>query len=125
MSALTEGLGPPTPQVGEVTYAKKIQPEELHLDLDAPAALVDRVIRLGRAWTTHNGARLRIWEASVLPGRNDLAPGEIAVDKTSILLGCGRDALELATVQPEGRARMSARAWVNGNRLESGVLLGR
>lgn len=125
VSALTEGLGPATPQVGEVTYAKKIQPNELHLDLAAPVAVVDRVIRLGRAWTTHNGARLRIWEASISPDRQDLAPGEIAVDKTSVHVGCGPGALELVTVQPEGRARMSARDWANGNRLESGVHLGR
>ena len=124
VSALNEGLGPALPQVGEVTYAKKIRPEELHLDLDAPAILVDRVIRLGRAWTTHHGARLRIWEAIVTPHRNDLAPGEVAVDKTSVSVGCGQGALELVTVQPEGRARMSARDWANGNRLESGVRLG-
>jgi methionyl-tRNA formyltransferase len=125
VNALSEGLGVPEPQVGEPTYAKKIQPEELHLDLSEPAILVDRVVRLGRAWTTHDGARLRIWDVTVAPARSDLSPGEIAVDKTSVVVGCGQGALELATVQPEGRARMGARDWANGNRIESGVLLGR
>lgn len=125
VNALSEGLGVPEPQVGEPTYAKKIQPEELHLDLSDSAILVDRVVRLGRAWTTHNGARLRIWDVTVAPARRDLSPGEIAVDKTSVVVGCGQGALELVTVQPEGRARMGARDWANGNRIESGVLLGR
>ena len=122
---LSEGLGVPEPQVGEPTYAKKIQPEELHLDLSDSAILVDRVVRLGRAWTPHNGARLRIRDVTVAPARRDLSPGEIAVDKTSVVVGCGQGALELVTVQPEGRARMGARDWANGNRIESGVLLGR
>ncbi len=124
VDALTEGLGDPEPQVGEATYAKKIKPEELHLDLDDPAEMVDRVIRLGRAWTTIGGARLRIWKAEVVGDRHDLDPGELAIDKHEAVVGCGQGALRLVTVQPEGRARMSARDWANGSRIESGVHLG-
>lgn len=125
VDALSEGLGEPEPQVGEPTYAKKIQPEELHLDLADPAVVIDRVIRLGRAWTTRDGARFRIWQANVIPDRHDLEPGELAIDKQSVVLGCGRGALELIVVQPEGKARMGARDWANGNRVESGAFLGR
>lgn len=125
VSALGEGLGEPEPQVGEPVYAKKIQPEELHLDLEDPAVAVDRVIRLGRAWTTLDTARFRIWEAVVIPDRHDLAPGELAVDKASVVVGCGQGALDLVTVQPEGKARMGARDWANGSRIETGAFLGR
>lgn len=125
VAALSEGLGQPEPQAGEPTYAKKIQPEELHLDLEDPAAMVSRVIRLGRAWTTLDGARFRIWEAVVDAERHDLRPGELAIDKTGVTLGCGQGALDLQVVQPEGRARMPARDWANGSRIESGAFLGR
>lgn len=125
VSALTEGLGDPEPQVGEPVYAKKIQPEELHLDLEDPAVSIDRVIRLGRAWTTLDASRFRIWEATVIADRHDLAPGELAVDKSSVVVGCGQGALDLITVQPEGKARMGARDWANGSRIETGVFLGR
>lgn len=125
VDALTNGLGEPEPQAGEPTYAKKIQPEELHLDLADPAVAVNRVIRLGRAWTTLEAARFRIWEAHVIADRHDLAPGELAVDKTSVIVGCGQGALDLVTVQPEGKARMGARDWANGSRIESGAFLGR
>lgn len=124
VAALREGLGDPEPQVGEPTYASKIQPDELHLDLGDPAIVNDRVVRLGRAWTTIDGARLRIWEAEVLADRHDLEPGELAVDQGRVFLGCGQGAIELLTVQPEGRARMAARDWVNGSRVESGTRLG-
>lgn len=125
VTALTDGLGDPEPQIGEPTYAKKIQPEELHLDLADPAVVADRVIRLGRAWTTNEGARLRVWEASVVDDRHDLTPGEVAVERGDVTVGCGQGALQLLTVQPEGRARMAARDWVNGARIESGHVLGR
>ncbi len=125
VAALTEGLGEAEPQRGEPVYARKIQPEELHLDLDDPAVSVDRVIRLGRAWTTFEGARFRIWDANVITDRHDLSPGQLAVDKASVVVGCGQGALELVTVQPEGKARMGARDWANGSRIETGAFLGR
>lgn len=125
VSALSEGLGEPEPQLGEPTYARKIQAEDLHLDLEDAAAVVNRVIRLGRAWTTLNGARFRIWEATVIPDRHDLAPGELVVGKSAVIVGCGQGALDLLTVQPEGKARMGSRDWANGSRTESGVFLGR
>ena len=43
------------------TYADKIRPEELELRLGAArAAELGRVVRLGRAWTTFRGRRLRV-----------------------------------------------------------------
>lgn len=125
VTSLRDGLGVPTPQVGQPTYAKKIQPEELHLDLVDPALVVHRVVRLGRAWTTLQGTRFRIWEAVPVPDRHDLAPGELAVDKSSVVVGCGQGALDLTVVQPEGKARMGARDWANGSRIASGDFLGR
>lgn len=124
VDALRDGLGEPEPQVGEPTYAKKIQPDELHLDLSDPAELVDRVIRLGRAWTTLDGARFRIWEAEVLADRHDLEPGVLDIDRHDVVVGCGQGALRLRSVQPEGRARMAARDWVNGSRIRPGDRLG-
>ena len=124
VSALVDGLGEPQPQVGEPVYAKKIQPEELHIDLEDPAVIVNRVIRLGRAWTTNDGARFRIWEAEVIDHRHDLTPGVVSVDKAEVMVGWGQGALRLLVVQPEGRARMAARDWANGSRIEPGHLLG-
>ncbi|MGH9094850.1 MAG: methionyl-tRNA formyltransferase, partial [Acidimicrobiales bacterium] len=50
--ALSDGLGEPEPQDGEVTYAAKIEPEDLHLAWGRPAEELHRVVRVGRAWTT-------------------------------------------------------------------------
>jgi methionyl-tRNA formyltransferase len=47
LDALRDGLGVPTAQVGESTYAAKIEPSELEIG----------------AWTSHNGKRLKVWRS--------------------------------------------------------------
>ncbi len=100
---LARGLGEPRPQVGEPTYAHKIAPDDLALDWSAPAAQIHRVVRVGGAWTTHRGARLKVWRTALAPGGRD-----------AVEVPAGDGAIWLVEVQPEGRRRMPARAWVNG-----------
>ncbi|HEX2047258.1 MAG TPA: methionyl-tRNA formyltransferase, partial [Acidimicrobiales bacterium] len=65
---LASGLPEPRPQIGEPTYAAKMEPEEHHLDWSRPALELHRVVRLGQAWTTFRGRRLRVLRARVAPG---------------------------------------------------------
>ena len=94
---LAAGLGTPEPQVGTPTYADKVDPSELHIDWDAPADRIDRLIRLGGAWTTFRGARVKIHAADLIDGR-----------------------IEPTIVQPEGKPRMSYADWRNGARPADG-----
>lgn len=109
---LSAGLGTPRPQEGEPVYAAKIDPADLEIDWSRPAVEIHRLVRLGGAWTTHDGRRLKIWRTSV-PPRGD-APWAPALDG---LVG-------LVEVQPEGKARMAATAWANGARWRAGDPLG-
>ena len=63
LGALAEGLGEPVPQSGSVTRADKIEPEELRIDWAASAERIHRLVRVGGAWTTFRGRRLKILEA--------------------------------------------------------------
>jgi methionyl-tRNA formyltransferase len=121
VATLRTGLQDPRPQVGEVTYAHKIDPGELELDWSAPAADLHRLVRVGGAWTTFREGRLKIWSARVEPAQAALAPGEL--DGT--LVGTGRDVLRLVEVQPEGRKRQAADDRWNGSRIQPGERLGR
>lgn len=91
VDALAAGLGEPTPQAGEPTYAKKISADDLRIDWSAPSLEAHRLIRVGGAWTTFRGKRLKIHAA-------DLVDGEIRP----------------TVVQPEGKPRMDYGAWRNG-----------
>jgi methionyl-tRNA formyltransferase len=124
------GLPIPHPQVGEPTYAEKIRPEELQLHWDADALQLHRVVRLGRAWTTFRGKRLRVLRASPVPPTDD--EGETAVpegagpgtlDGVEVIAG-EATRLRLITVQPEGRQPMDAADWLRGVRPEPGERLG-
>lgn len=93
---LDAGLGVPVEQVGTTTYATKIDPAELRIDWTQTVVAIDRLIRLGGAWTTFRGGRLKVHAA-------DLVDGTIVP----------------TIVQPEGKSRMDAQAWRNGVRPEA------
>jgi len=103
LANLRDGLPEPTPQQGEATYANKIDPAELQIDWGRPAVDIHRLVRIGGAWTTHGGHRLKVWRTALGPA----GPGDVAVP-------AGDGPIQLVEVQPEGRRRMSARAWANG-----------
>ncbi|MEZ5295561.1 MAG: hypothetical protein R2697_04610 [Ilumatobacteraceae bacterium] len=88
---LAVGLGEPEPQQGETTYAAKIDPSELRIDWSSSAEQIHRLIRLGGAWTTFRGSRIKIHAAELVDGK--IVP---------------------TVVQPEGKPRMDADAWRNG-----------
>lgn len=102
LAALDEGLGSVEPQSGEVTYAEKLHPTERRIDWSRPPEEIHRLVRLGGAWTTHGGKRLKVWRSTLD------AVGE----------------LELVEVQPEGKSRMAMRDWANGAHWAPGDPLG-
>ena len=127
VDVLGRPLPDPVPQSGEPTYAAKIHPEELVLRWDRDADQLARVVRLGRAWTTWRGRRLRVLQAraeaddrSAAPGSAPGAPGTLLDDAVAT----GRGSLRLLRVQPEGRAPMTAAEWLRGARPRPGERLG-
>jgi methionyl-tRNA formyltransferase len=113
-------LPEPVPQVGEPTYAHKIDPAELELDWREPAEQLDRWVRVGGAWTTFRGRQLKVHAVEVLADGGE--PGVLAVDAATV--GTGLGSLRLVTVQPEGKAPMSWRDFANGAHPAAGERLG-
>jgi methionyl-tRNA formyltransferase len=111
LDALDGELPAGTAQEGTPTYAAKISPAELRIDWTAPLAAIDRLVRLGSAWTTFRGRRLRVLEAVL-----DSAAAGGSVESPA-------PGLRLVRVQPEGRGPMSAADFCRGARLEPGESL--
>ena len=108
------GLPVPRDQVGNPSYADKILSHELELDWDLPALQLRRVVRLGRAWTTFRGKRLRVLAAGHADSGGtipELEPGRL--DGAEVGAGDGTRLL-LRTVQPEGKRPMDALDWLRG-----------
>lgn len=114
---LQRGLGEPTPQAGEATYAHKIDPAELQIDWTRPALAIHRVVRVGGAWTTFHGRRLKVWRTTLSDGDSDGAGVGVAAPT-------GDGTIQLLEVQPEGKPRMPAPAWANGAHWNSDEPLG-
>jgi methionyl-tRNA formyltransferase len=118
---LADALPPPVPQEGEATYAAKVDPAELELRWERPAVELARVVRLGAAYTSWRGRRLKVLAARPDPGPPPAGPPGTLV---GAVVATGEGSLELVEVQPEGRGAMDASAWVRGARPAEGERLG-
>jgi len=100
---LAAPLPTPRPQVGEPVYAAKIKPDELRIDWSQPVAQIDRLVRLGGAWTTFRGKRVKVLAVTLDDGAAAVPP-------------CPADGLTLLTVQPEGKGPMAFADFARGAR---------
>ncbi len=122
VEALRTGLGECAPQPDEgVTHAAKLTTEDLQLDWAGSAEQAVRVVRVGGAWTTLRGERLKVLDAAevgaeALAGTTAAAPGTLVELHGGIGVCTGDGAIELLSVQPAGRAPMGARDWARGAR---------
>jgi methionyl-tRNA formyltransferase len=125
VQSLEAGLGEPEPQQGEVVYAEKLTADDLRLAWSRPAAELDRVVRVGGAWTNFRDKRLKVHAARPLPDLIEGAsPGSLGDgDGDGVVVATGEGRLDLLEVQPEGKARQSAKDWANGARPASGEVL--
>lgn len=119
----------PQPQPADgVSYAPKIEPDDVRVRWNEPAFAVDRRIRAGTpspgAWTTLDDARLKLGPVRLLPEVDDLVPGELDVGRNHVHVGTATHAVALGDVQPPGKRAMDAAAWARGARLEGRVRLG-
>ena len=117
---LRTGLGTPTPQVGDPTYAAKLSMNDLRIDWSLPASVIDRVIRLGGAWTSADGRRLKVVSATIQPGDPIGATGQLV----GAVVQTGDGLLRIDRVRPEGKGVMGTKDWLNGagRSLENSVL---
>ncbi len=107
-----------------VTLAPKLTPEEARLDWGADAVALDRLVRgcspEPMAWTTFGGERFRVARTRVTDEAG-LAPGEVRAERRRVLTGTGTTAVELVTVQPQGRPAMGGADWGRGLRAADGA----
>lgn len=99
------GLPTPEPQRGEIVVAAKIRPDDLRLSTTMDTTTLDRIVRVGGAWTTFRGRRVKILEAVTEPGE-----------------WCGLSGLRPLVVQPEGKGPMAFADWVRGVRPADGEM---
>ena len=126
------GTAPRIPQDHDkATFAPMLKKEDELIDWSRPAKRVHDLIRgmdpFPGAYTLRQGKRLKIWASSLdtLPLQGE-EPGTVtAVGKEGFWVACADQALFVKEVQPEGKSRMEAGAYVRGYQVQKGLILGR
>jgi methionyl-tRNA formyltransferase len=115
---LADGTARAEPQVGDVTVAPKLLLENGRIDWSANSAVVANLSRgvtpEPGAFTTVDGARLKVLEAAIARDAPRLAPGELSLQGRRLTIGTSTDPIELLVVQPAGKKPMSAADWWRG-----------
>jgi len=118
VDAIADGDAVAVPQQGDVTLAPKLTLEDGRLDFTRPAHDVVNLVRgvtpEPGAFTTLDGARLKIIDAAIARDAPRLAPGHLERQGKLILVGTASDPVRLITVHPAGRKAMDAGDWWRG-----------
>ena len=112
------------PQSNEgITYAEKISKSEAAIDWRRSAIELDRHIRglnpAPGAYFEHDGLRIKLLSAKPVVGQG--RPGKVL--DANLTVACGEGALQLLTLQPAGKAQMSAKDFLNGHPIKMGEVL--
>ena len=123
-----EGSGlTPVPQTGESCYAPILTKAMGKIDWNQPAVTIERLIRGLNPWPSAysrlNGKTLKLWAAR--PSGEDASPclpGQIVrVHRREFGVKTGDGILYITELQPEGKKRMDADAFLRGYPLEEGM----
>ena len=127
LTEIFEGRATRTPQDHtKATYAAKIEKTDAKIDFTKPARELDFIIRgvtpIPGAFAYLGGKMLKIVRA--VPTDKSGKPGEVmSIDGGKILVGCGEGALEILSVIPEGKGKMSAADFIRGRKIFKGDIL--
>jgi methionyl-tRNA formyltransferase len=121
LAALKAGTIVPEKQDNaQATYAPLLKKEDGRIDWSRPAAEIHNRARGFQPWpgayTGFRGQTAHVWTRRG-SGAGNRGPGGRIVSLRPLVVACGSGELELVEVQMEGRKRMSAADFVNGQRV--------
>jgi methionyl-tRNA formyltransferase len=123
---LADGSAVAVAQTGEVTLAPKLTLPDGAIDFSQPGETVANLIRgvtpEPGAFTTLDGARLKVLDAHVARDAPRLQPGHFTLEGRRVLVGTASDPIELVTVLPAGKKAMAAADWWRGRPADAGTV---
>jgi methionyl-tRNA formyltransferase len=113
----------------QASYAPLLKKEDGLIDWTRSAQAIHNQVRGLQPWpgacTTFRGAPLQVWKSrlSAVPSPQPAVPGTI-VSVKPLAVSCGTGTLELVELQAQGRKRLPAADFANGQRLSENEILG-
>jgi methionyl-tRNA formyltransferase len=112
----------------QASLARILKKEDGLIDWTKTAAEIHNRVRGFLPWpgayTHFRGHLLHIWKSRVAVGRIHGLPGRAVGEKRRLYVACGDGALEVLEVQLEGRKKITAEAFLNGQHLSENEVLG-
>ena len=130
LKKLEEGTLKPVPQPAEgATHVGMLSKSFGNIDWSQEAVQIERLIRGLNPWPsayTRLGEKtLKLWQAKVLEEEYPGVPGQvIEAEKDRFLVKTGKGTLQILSLQLEGKKRMDTEAFLRGNAVEAGTVLG-
>jgi len=118
----------PQPQIdADATFCKMIAKEDGKIDWTKSAEEINNQIRAFIRWpgsfTSFNGKKLDILNASAVETTETVAPGTVVKINEEIAVVCGNGALVLKQLKLEGKKECETKAFVNGYKDFIGAIL--
>jgi methionyl-tRNA formyltransferase len=111
----------PQPDQTEATYSRKLTKSDGIIDWDKPAERIEREIRAFAGWPRSvgeiGGYSLIIASAKVIAESGK--PGDYEASKDSLVVFCGKGALDIRQAQPPGKKQMPIAAFLRGYNIEN------
>jgi methionyl-tRNA formyltransferase len=128
LDAIEAGTARAHPQPSDgVTFAPKISVEDAQIRWTDPSFAVDRRIRACTpapgAWTTFRDDRVKLGPVKPIANAPQLAPGDLLVERSQVLVGTATTPVALGEVRAAGKKAMPATDWARGLRIQPGEKL--
>jgi methionyl-tRNA formyltransferase len=127
LHGLQGGTIQPRPQDNaQATLAPILTKDDGRIDFQRPATEIYSRLRGFQPWpgafASFRGKTLNVLSARL--SEHAVPQAELLVKSDRLFAGCGRGALELIELQPEGKKRMAARDFIHGYRPRTGEKIG-
>jgi methionyl-tRNA formyltransferase len=129
LAGLSAGTIVPEKQdAAQATWAQLLKKQDGLIDWSRDAAAIHNQVRGLQPWpgayTTFRGQSLHVWKSRVGSASPPSGPGTTHRIASALVAACGSGWLELLEVQMEGRKRLPAADFANGQRLAENEVLG-
>ena len=130
LDRIEEGdIHPVKQEDSQATYAKMLDKSLGRLSFNRPSAEIERLVRGLNSWpgtfTYINGKTLKIWETKLTDIPSNGEPGTIhSTDGGRLFVNTLDNALEIISIQLEGKKRMDVKSFMLGYKINAGEKLG-
>ncbi len=112
----------------KATYVTQLDKSFSPVDFNKTATEIHNKVRGLNPWPAASflleNTRFKLWETRV-GGKTDKAPGTVIESNSRLIVACSNGtSIELLTVQPEGKKRMSVSDYLRGHKISKGTIMG-